>query len=96
MRLRTALNEYKQERADPSRYPGERRTTDGQLLEVRSFSNFKTVAGISLPHSVRFRRPSEKRAARLDYKAITLNPSGLSYDLGVPNGVPRKPLRSSR
>jgi outer membrane lipoprotein-sorting protein len=74
----------------------ERRTTDGQLLEVRSFSNFKTVAGISLPHSVRFRRPSEKLAARLDYKAITLNPSGLSYELGVPDGVPRKPLRSSR
>lgn len=71
-----------------------RRSTEGDVLEVRTFSNFKQVQGLSLPHSVTFRRPVDDALARLDYRSIALNPSGLSYDLGVPSNVPRTPIRS--
>ena len=71
-----------------------RRTPDGDVLEIRKFSDFQSVQGLSLPHSVTFRRPVDNASAQLDYRSIALNPSGLSYDLGVPSTVPRKPIRS--
>ena len=71
-----------------------RRTPDGDVLEVRNFSDFKPVQGFSLPHSVTFRRPVDDASARLDYRSIALNPTGLSYDLGISSTVPRKPIRS--
>jgi len=71
-----------------------RQTPDGDLLEVRKFSAFQTVQGLSLPHSVTFRRPVDDASAHLDYRSIALNPTGLSYDLEIPSNVPRKPIRS--
>ena len=81
---------------DPRRWRVVRYTkTDGNgtLLEERRFSKFKSAQGVTLPHRVIFQRPSDDLKARIDYKQIQLNPSGLSFDLGVPRNVPRKPLR---
>jgi outer membrane lipoprotein-sorting protein len=71
----------------------ERRASDGDLLEVRRFSDFRLVKGVPLPHSVTFRRPPDDLSAHLTYRSITLNPTGLSFSLGVPSNVPRKPIR---
>lgn len=71
-----------------------RRSSSGDLLEVRQFSDFKPVQGLSLPHTVTFRRPVDDAYAQLTYRSITLNPTGLSYDLGVSPDVPRTPIRS--
>jgi hypothetical protein len=71
----------------------EETTPDGTVTEVRRFSDFRTVEQVSLPHSVVFQRPDEDLMARIEYDEIELNPSGLSFDLGVPSTVPRKPLR---
>jgi outer membrane lipoprotein-sorting protein len=90
-------NETRRWTVDPRRWrvvQYKRQTPDGDLLEVRKFSAFKTVQGLWLPHSVTFRRPVDDASAQLDYRSIALNPSGLSYDLGVPSTVPRKPIRS--
>jgi hypothetical protein len=67
--------------------------SNGTLLEERRFSEFQTTQGVTLPHRVIFQRPSENLKARIDYNHIQLNPSGLSFALGVPTNVPRKPLR---
>lgn len=72
----------------------EREDANGDLLEVRRFSDFHVVEGVSLPQTVVFRRPPDEVKATFTYKDITLNPSGLSYELGVPSSVPRKPLRT--
>ena len=90
-------NETRRWTVDPRRWrvvQYKRRTPEGEVLEVRNFSTFKSVQGIALPHAVTFRRPVDDASARLDYRSIALNPSGLSYDLGVPSTVPRKPIRS--
>ncbi|MFB6247513.1 MAG: DUF4292 domain-containing protein [Salinibacter sp.] len=71
-----------------------RSAPDGTVLEVRRFSDFHSVQGVILPRVVTFRRPSDNLLARINYKKVRLNPSGLSYELGVPSGVPRTPLRS--
>lgn len=70
-----------------------RTSDDGTLLEERRFSKFESAQGVLLPHRVVFRRPSENLKAQIDYKQIQLNPSGLSFALGAPANVPRKPLR---
>lgn len=71
----------------------ERRTPQGKVTEIRQFSNFKSVEGVLLPHTVTFRRPREQLMATIEYGKIHLNPANLSYGLGVPPSVPRKPLR---
>lgn len=71
-----------------------RSAPDGTVLEVRRFSDFRRVQGVTLPRVVTFRRPSEDLLARIAYEDVRLNPAGLSYGLGVPSGVPRKPLQS--
>ena len=71
----------------------ERRGANGDVLEVRRFSDFRMVEGVPLPHSVTFRRPPDDLTASLTYQSIDLNPSGLSFSLGVPASVPRTPLR---
>ena len=71
-----------------------RSAPDGTVQEVRRFSEFRTVQGVTLPQVVVFRRPSDDLRARISYDEIRLNPSGLSFGLGVPAGVPRKPLQS--
>lgn len=71
----------------------ERRAADGGVLEVRRFSDFRVVQGVPLPHSVTFRRPPNDMTASLTYRSIDLNPSGLSFSLGVSANVPRTPLR---
>ena len=80
---------------DPTRWRVVRYTeeaSDGTVLEKRRFSDFRTVGGIVLPHTVVFRRPSENLMARIEYEDIRLNPSRLSFDLGAPKSLPRKPL----
>jgi hypothetical protein len=71
-----------------------RTAPDGTVQEVRRFSEFRTVQGVTLPQVVTFRRPSDDLLARIAYREVQLNPSGLSFGLGVPSGVPRKPLQS--
>ena len=71
-----------------------RSAPDGTVLEVRRFSEFRSVQGVILPRVVTFRRPSDDLLARIAYKELRLNPSGLSYGLGVSSSVPRQPLQS--
>jgi hypothetical protein len=81
---------------DPTRWRVVRYTeeaTDGTVLEKRHFSDFRLVRGVVVPHQVIFRRPPENLMARIDYDTIRLNPSDLSFGLGVPSSVPRRPLR---
>lgn len=66
---------------------------NGTILEERRFSNFHTTQGLTLPRRVIFKRPQENLRAQIDYKQIQLNPSRLSFTLGVPSNVPRRPLR---
>lgn len=72
-----------------------RRTSpEGTVLEVRRYSDFQSVQGVTLPSTVTFRRPSDDLRARIEYKRIQLNPTGLSFGLGVPASAPRKPLQA--
>lgn len=71
-----------------------RSASDGSVLEVRRFSEFRSVQGVTLPRVVIFRQPSDDLRARIVYEELRLNPTGLSYGLGVPSGVPRQPLQS--
>jgi hypothetical protein len=43
---------------------------------------------------VTFRRPGDGLLARIAYEEVRLNPSGLSFGLGVPADVPRQTLQS--
>jgi outer membrane biogenesis lipoprotein LolB len=71
-----------------------RESPDGTLLEVRRYGDFRSVRGRSLPHSVTFQRPDADQTATITYRQIRLNPTGISFELGVPSEVPRKPIRS--
>jgi len=78
---------------DPTRWRVVRyteETADGTVIENRHFSNFRRVRGVVVPHQVIFRRPAEELTARIRYEKIRLNPSGLSFDLGVPSSLPRR------
>jgi hypothetical protein len=80
---------------DPSRWRTVRyveTTPDGRVVERRSFSNFRLVDGVVVPHTVVFRRPPDNMMAQINYENIRLNPSGLSFELGVPSSMPRKPI----
>ena len=80
---------------DPSRWRVVRyveTTTDGAVIEKRHFSNFRIVKGVVVPHQVVFRRPADNLMARIKYENIRLNPSGLSFELGVPSNMPRRPI----
>ncbi len=93
----SAPSETKQWKVDPRRWrvvQYKRQGPDGQPLDVRAFSDFKLVEGVSLPHTVTFRRPEDDVRATFTYREIDLNPSGLSYELGVPSNTPREPLRT--
>lgn len=81
---------------DPSRWRAVRfkeTDTDGSVLEMRHFSDFRTVGTTLIAHQLRFTRPSENLRARINYETIRLNPSRLSFELGAPSGVPRKPIQ---
>jgi len=71
-----------------------RESSDGTVLEMRRYGDFRSVQGISLPHSVTFQRPDDNQTATITYKEIRLNPSGLSFGLGVPAEIPRQPIQS--
>jgi hypothetical protein len=71
-----------------------RTAPDGTVQETRRFSEFRTVQGVTLPRVVTFRRPGDGLLARIAYEEVRLNPSGLSFGLGVPADVPRQTLQS--
>lgn len=78
---------------DPRRWRAVRyteETADGTVIEERQFSNFQTVEGVVMPHKVVFKRPADDLMARIEYKTIRLNPSGLSFDLEAPRNLPRQ------
>lgn len=80
---------------DPSRWRVMRyteRTPGGDLLEERRFSEFDRFGGLFLPRRAELRRPQENTTASLSYRRLTLNPSGLSFELGVPEGTRREPV----
>jgi hypothetical protein len=64
-------------------------TSDGTVIEKRDFSKFRLVEGVVVPHRIVFRRPIDDLMAQLNYENVRLNPSGLSFDLGVPSNLPR-------
>lgn len=82
---------------DPSRWRVvrySRQSADGTVLEVRRYGDFQSIQGVSLPHSVTFQRPADNQSAIITYKEIRLNPSRLSFELGVPAEIPRRPIPS--
>ena len=83
----------RQYRIDPAlwrvvRY--EERTSDGELVEERVFSDFDTFEGVYLPRRVVLRRPGDGSSASLYYRSIDLNPPSLSFDLRLRNDVTRE------
>jgi len=82
---------------DPSRWRVvrySRESPDGTVLEVRRYGDYRSVQGVSLPHSVTFQRPDDDQTATISYEEIRLNPSGLSFGLDVPSEIPRRPIQS--
>jgi hypothetical protein len=80
---------------DPSHWRVVRYTEqapDGSVIEKRNFSDFRLVEGVVVPHTVVFKRPADDLMAQINYQNIRLNPSGLSFDLGVPSSLPRTPI----
>lgn len=65
------------------------RQDDGTLLEQRSFSEFDSFDGVVLPRKVEFNRPLEESRASIYYRSLSLNPEGLSFDLGVRDSAQR-------
>jgi hypothetical protein len=81
---------------DPTRWRTvryEERNPTGDILQSRRFSNFRPINGLLLPSRVAFKRPSANLQATVAYKSMSLNPSGLSFELDVPPQVPRRPFR---
>lgn len=67
-------------------------SSSGDLVQERLFDDFQMVNGVRVPKRVVFRRPPDKTMALLDYKDLSLNPSGLTFDLGAPDDVRRVPV----
>ena len=84
---------------DPTRWrvvQYEQRTADGTIVETRTFDDFTTVEGVTLPRQVTLRRPQDNSVASLYYRNLDLNPGSLSFDLDVGHDVSRiTPLQSS-
>ncbi len=81
---------------DPTRWRVVRYTREnenGTVVDERLFTDFQSVEGVLIPHRVIFRRPPDDLMAMIQYRDMNLNPNGLSFELGVPSSVPRKPLR---
>jgi hypothetical protein len=54
------------------------------------FSQFRRVEDVMLPARLVFQQPSDGLRAVVNYEEMTLNPSGLSFSLNVPEQVPRR------
>ena len=81
---------------DPGRWRVVRFTKEndsGTVVDERLFTNFRQVDGVLIPHRVIFRRPADNLMAMIRYRSVNLNPSNLSFELGVPPQIPRRPLR---
>ncbi len=65
------------------------KTSNGQLIEERTFSEFEDFDGIYLPRRLTFRRPGDDTSASLYHRKLTLNPSSLAFDFNVSNSVKR-------
>lgn len=74
----------------------EKRAQRGNVVEKRLFSNFRSVEGLQLPSRVIFERPNSNLRAMVRYQEMTLNPTDLSFALGVPSQVPRRPFAQGR
>lgn len=70
-----------------------RRDADSTVVEKRLFTDFRTVEGVAVPHRVLFRRPADDMMAQIRYREVDLNPSGLTFKLGVPPAVPQRPFQ---
>lgn len=64
--------------------------SSGTILEDRTFSEFEETDGVLLPRRVLFRRPQDQALASIAYRSFSLNPDGLSFDLGADDGVRRE------
>jgi len=81
---------------DPTRWRVVRYTREnenGTVIDERLFTDFRSVEGVLIPHRVIFRRPPDNLMAMIRYRDMNLNPTELSFNLGVSSSVPRKPLR---
>ncbi|WP_103027848.1 DUF4292 domain-containing protein [Salinibacter altiplanensis] len=68
----------------------EERSATGTVRQKRLFSDFRRVGGVLLPARLIFQQPSDDLRALVNYEDMTLNPSGLSFSLDVPEEVPRR------
>lgn len=81
---------------DPTRWRTVRYTREndrGTVVDERLFTDFRRVDGVLIPHRVIFRRPADDLMAMIRYRDVNLNPAELSFELGVPSAIPRKPFR---
>ena len=68
----------------------EERSATGTVRQKRLFSQFRRVEDVLLPARLIFQQPSDDLRAVVNYEEMTLNPSGLSFSLNVPEQVPRR------
>ncbi|MCS3860442.1 outer membrane lipoprotein-sorting protein [Salinibacter ruber] len=68
----------------------EERSATGTVRQKRLFSQFRRVEDVLLPTRLIFQQPSDDLRAVVNYEEMTLNPSGLSFSLDVPEQVPRR------
>lgn len=74
----------------------EQRTSSGELLEERVFSDYGKVEGVYVPGHIKVQRPQDDTFAALSYRELELNPGSLSFNLRVNDEVTRVPLLGRR
>lgn len=65
----------------------EERTSQGTLVEARSFTEFDTFDGVFVPRRIILRRPLDDTSISMYYRELTLNPPTLSLNLRVGDSV---------
>jgi hypothetical protein len=81
---------------DPTRWRATRYTryaADSTLMEERTFSEFTTFDGVTIPRRIQVRRTDPDVSASVFYREVRLNPGSLSFDLDVRRSAKRIPLQ---
>ena len=69
------------------------RTTNGEVLEERIYSEFDFFHDVMLPRRVEVTRPFEETYASIYYRSVDLNPASLALVLNVGDSVERVAIR---
>ncbi len=80
---------------DPTRWRIERveiRTDDNQLLEQKSYLDFRSFDGLDLPSRIVIRRPIDKISATIQHRTIDLNPESIDLTFPVKDDATYVPI----